>query len=68
MIGRVGSIFGAHGINIVSAAVGRHGDAPEVGAGKIAAMAITTDVAVPRAVIDEILEIDGFVAARTVSL
>ncbi|MHB8695494.1 MAG: phosphoglycerate dehydrogenase [Solirubrobacteraceae bacterium] len=68
MIGRVGSIFGAHGINIVSAAVGRHGDAPEVGAGQIAAMAITTDVAVPRAVIDEILEIDGFVAARTVSL
>jgi D-3-phosphoglycerate dehydrogenase len=68
MIGRVGSIFGAHGINIVSAAVGRHGDAAVVGAGQIAAMAITTDVTVPRAVIDEILEVDGFVAARTVSL
>jgi D-3-phosphoglycerate dehydrogenase len=66
MIGRVGSIFGEHGINIVSAAVGRHNG--EAGGGQVAAMAIATDVAVPREVVDEILQIDGFIAARTVDL
>jgi D-3-phosphoglycerate dehydrogenase len=66
MIGRVGSIFGSHGVNIVSAAVGRHDG--EAGDGQVAAMAITTDAAVPHEVVDEILEIDGFIAGRTVSL
>ena len=47
MIGRVGTIFGAHGINISSAAVG-HSPAGR-GDGK-AAMVVTTDAAVPAAV------------------
>jgi D-3-phosphoglycerate dehydrogenase len=68
MIGRVGSIFGASGINIVSAAVGRQPEGEAAGEGRLAAMAITTDVAVPRAVMDEIVAADGFVAGRTVSL
>jgi D-3-phosphoglycerate dehydrogenase len=69
MIGRVGSAFGAHGVNIVSAAVGRQPDedGPAV-AGASAAMAVTTDVPVPPAVIDEIVAGEGFVTARTVTL
>jgi D-3-phosphoglycerate dehydrogenase len=66
MIGRVGTVFGEHGLNIVSAAVGRQ---PEESEGDgLAAMVITTDAAVPRAVLDEIVAGDGFVAGRTVSL
>jgi D-3-phosphoglycerate dehydrogenase len=71
MIGRVGTVFGEHGINIVSAAVGRQPDVSEDAAGagdRLAAMVITTDVPVPRAVLDEILALEGFVAARTVTL
>jgi D-3-phosphoglycerate dehydrogenase len=68
MIGRVGTVFGAHGVNIVSAAVGRQPDEGDGGDGRLAAMAITTDVAVPRGVLDEIVAGDGFVAGRTVSL
>jgi D-3-phosphoglycerate dehydrogenase len=68
MIGQVGSIFGAAGINIVSAAVGRQPEGEAVGIGGLAAMAITTDVAVPKAVVDEIVAVEGFVAGRTVSL
>src|SRR5205807_8753780 len=71
MIGRVGTIFGKHGINIVSAAVGRQPDGDEHGAGAdggLAAMVITTDGAVPREVVDEIIASDGFVAGRAVSL
>jgi D-3-phosphoglycerate dehydrogenase len=65
MIGRVGSIFGKHGVNIVSAAVGRQ---PDGEGAAYAAMAITTDVPVPQAVIDEIVASDGFLAGRAVSL
>jgi D-3-phosphoglycerate dehydrogenase / 2-oxoglutarate reductase len=68
MIGRVGTIFGQHGVNIVSAAVGRQPDESDTGAGRLAAMAITTDSAVPAAVIEEIVAGDGFVAGRTVTL
>ncbi len=68
MIGRVGSIFGEHGINIVSAAVGRQPAGERPGDGRLAAMAITTDVPVPRDVLDAIVAIDGFVAGRTVTL
>jgi D-3-phosphoglycerate dehydrogenase / 2-oxoglutarate reductase len=68
MIGRVGTIFGRHGVNIVSAAVGRQPDEDRPDNGGLAAMAITTDVAVPAAVVDEIVAVDGFVAGRTVSL
>jgi D-3-phosphoglycerate dehydrogenase len=70
MIGRVGTIFGQNGINIVSAAVGRQ---PEVSQGSeadagLAAMVITTDSAVPAEVLDEIVAGEGFVAGRTLSL
>jgi D-3-phosphoglycerate dehydrogenase len=70
MIGRVGTVFGQHGINIVSAAVGRE---PEraghaFGAGGLAAMVITTDTAVPTDVLEEIVAGEGFVAGRTVDL
>jgi D-3-phosphoglycerate dehydrogenase len=68
MIGRVGTVFGTHGVNIVSAAVGRQPDEDAGGDARLAAMAITTDVAVPREVIDEIVATEGFVAGRTVSL
>jgi D-3-phosphoglycerate dehydrogenase / 2-oxoglutarate reductase len=68
MIGKVGTCFGQHGINIVSAAVGRQPDESETGRGRLAAMAITTDAAVPHAVIEEIVAGDGFQAGRTVSL
>jgi len=65
MIGRVGTVFGEHGVNIVSAAVGRQPDETE---GALAAMGITTDAAVPDEVIDQLVSADGFVAGRTVSL
>jgi D-3-phosphoglycerate dehydrogenase len=68
MIGRVGTIFGGRGINIVSAAVGRQPDEGDGGDERLAAMVITTDVPVPREVLDEVVAGDGFVAARTVTL
>jgi D-3-phosphoglycerate dehydrogenase len=88
MIGRVGTIFGKHGINISSAAVGHTPDgaveAPGARAGgntgaaaqagsagsarqgetpgqRLAAMVVTTDVLVPREVVEEIVASDGFV-------
>jgi D-3-phosphoglycerate dehydrogenase len=68
MIGRVGTIFGEHGINIVSAAVGRQRDDAAPGEDASAAMAITTDVSVPREVIAEVTTGEGFFAGRTISL
>jgi D-3-phosphoglycerate dehydrogenase len=68
MIGCAGTIFGRHGINIVSAAVGRQPE-EQIGEGdRVATMAITTDVAVPRKVVDEIVRCDGFEGGATVSL
>ena len=64
MIGRVGTVFGQHGINIASAAVGHH---PEGGEGEQAVMVVTTSDPVPQGVIDEIVASEGFVAGRTVS-
>ncbi len=68
MIGRVGTIFGSHGINIVSAAVGRQSDEAEGGADRLAAMVITTDAPVPRNVLDEVVAGEGFEAGRTATL
>ena len=68
MIGRVGTIFGSHGINIVSAAVGRQPDEEEGGGERLAAMVITTDSPVPREVLDEVVAGEGFEAGRTVTL
>ena len=64
MIGRVGTIFGAHGINISSAAVGHTPDGSDDEDAKpgqrLAAMVVTTDAPVPPAVLQEILASDGF--------
>jgi D-3-phosphoglycerate dehydrogenase len=68
MIGRVGTVFGSHGINIVSAAVGRQPEESPGGAEALAAMVITTDSAVPREVLDEVVAGEGFEAGRTVAL
>ena len=68
MLGRVGTAFGAHGVNIVSAAVGRQpGDDPS-GDGRLAALVITTTSPVPTVVVEEIVASDGFVAGQTVAL
>ncbi|WP_249009750.1 phosphoglycerate dehydrogenase [Conexibacter sp. DBS9H8] len=74
IIGRVGTIFGAHGINIGSSIVGHGRDSDGVpgpggtAADGVATMVLTTDVPVPDGVIEEILAIDGFIAGRTVEL
>ena len=60
MIGRVGTIFGEHGVNIASAAVGAEASGGE------AVLALTTDAPVPQAVLEEILQLDGFHAGRAV--
>ncbi|MDX6648389.1 MAG: D-3-phosphoglycerate dehydrogenase / 2-oxoglutarate reductase [Solirubrobacteraceae bacterium] len=65
MVGNVGTVFGTHGINIVSMAVGRQAEGDDAG---LAAMAITTDAPVPGAVLDEILALDGFADARSVEV
>jgi D-3-phosphoglycerate dehydrogenase len=77
MIGRVGTIFGGHGINISSAAVGHApnggeasaaAESAEDGAKRLAAMVVTTDVAVPAEVVQEIIASEGFVGGWTVVL
>ena len=68
MIGRVGSIFGAHDVNISSAAVGRQPPGEDGHGDNVAVMAVTTDTPVPQAVVDEIVASDGFLAGRAVSL
>jgi D-3-phosphoglycerate dehydrogenase len=68
MIGRVGTVFGRRGVNIVSAAVGRQGENGPGEQSGLAAMAITTDAAVPPEVVEEIVATEGFVAGRSVSL
>ncbi|HEX2071778.1 MAG TPA: phosphoglycerate dehydrogenase [Thermoleophilaceae bacterium] len=65
MIGRVGTVLGEAGVNIVSAAVGRQPDDAETGE---AVMVVTADAPVPQDVVDAIVASDGFVAGRTVSL
>jgi D-3-phosphoglycerate dehydrogenase / 2-oxoglutarate reductase len=69
MIGRVGTIFGEHGINISSAAVGHVPDGHEGGEdGRLAAMVVTTDAAVPDELVREIVASDGFVGGWSVAL
>ena len=63
MIGLVGTAFGEHGVNIVSAAVG----AEASGDGE-AVMALTTDAPVPDEVIAEIAAGDAFFVGRAVAL
>ena len=68
MLGRVGSAFGAHGVNIVSAAVGRAPEDDPHGDGRMAAMAVTTVTPVPPEVVQEIVDSEGFFAGETVAL
>ena len=68
MIGRVGTAFGEHGINIVSAAVGRQPEEDRPDEERLAVMVTTTDVPVPSGVLDELVAGEGFVAGRTVTL
>jgi D-3-phosphoglycerate dehydrogenase len=65
MLGRVGTMLGEAGINIVSAAVGRQPSEEEGGG---AVMIVTADSPVPQEIVDRIVAGDGFVAGRTVSL
>ncbi len=74
MIGRVGTIFGSHGVNISSAAVGHTpngADRSSIGGGEdagLAAMVVTTDAPVPAEVVREIVASEGFVEGRAVTL
>jgi D-3-phosphoglycerate dehydrogenase / 2-oxoglutarate reductase len=74
MIGRVGTIFGKHGINISSAAVGHTpngqaaADNGSNSAQRLAAMVVTTDAAVAGEVVDEIVASEGFVDGWAVVL
>ena len=70
MIGRVGTIFGAHGVYIDAAAVGYEPDegddaAPREGE---AVMVVTTHEQVPQELVDEIVASDDFLAGRAVDL
>jgi D-3-phosphoglycerate dehydrogenase len=68
MVGRVGTCFGTHGVNISAAAVGRQPPGEDGGRADVAVMAITTDAPVPAEVVDEIVRGEGFLAGRAVSL
>jgi D-3-phosphoglycerate dehydrogenase len=68
MVGKVGTVFGDHAINIVSMAVGRQPAASDEADGGLASMAITTDAPVDAAVLEEIRRLDGFADARSVGL
>jgi D-3-phosphoglycerate dehydrogenase len=61
MIGRVGTIFGEHGVNIASAAVGAE-------SGREAVMAVTTDKPVPDDLVEQITALEGFRDGRAVNL
>jgi D-3-phosphoglycerate dehydrogenase len=66
MLGRVGTLFGANNVNIASSIVGRQAEGAD--AEPFAAMIVTTDSAVPDALIREIATSDGFVAGVTVTI
>jgi D-3-phosphoglycerate dehydrogenase len=68
MIGRVGTVFGSHGINISSAAVGHTPDGRGGEDGRLAAMVVTTDAPVPKEVLAEIIALEGFVGGWSVDL
>jgi D-3-phosphoglycerate dehydrogenase / 2-oxoglutarate reductase len=68
MMGRVGTVLGAHGVNISSAAVGRQPPGEDGGPNDVAVMVVTTDSPVPRDVVAQIAGSDGFLAGRAVTL
>jgi D-3-phosphoglycerate dehydrogenase / 2-oxoglutarate reductase len=73
MIGKIGTVFGEHGLNIASTAVGREPDhEPDKpaggGTGRLAVMVVTSDSAVPEEVVREIVSLEGFQNGRAVTL
>jgi D-3-phosphoglycerate dehydrogenase len=71
MIGRVGTTFGAHGVNISSAAVGRNageGSGSAQTDRRLAVMVVTTTAPVPEEVVAEIVGSEDFVDGRTAVL
>jgi len=67
MIGRVGTAFGTHGVNIDSCAVGHVENGLAEDGARTAVMVVTTDGPVPQVVIDELVATDGFVDGRAVA-
>jgi D-3-phosphoglycerate dehydrogenase len=65
MLGRVGTMLGEANVNIVSAAVGWQ---PDDGKAEAAVMVVTADAPIPQDVVDRIVQTDGFLSGRTVSL
>jgi D-3-phosphoglycerate dehydrogenase len=62
MIGRVGTIFGEEGVNIISAAVGAESEDGQ------AVMVLTTDAPVAESTIERILETPGFTDGHAIDL
>ncbi|MGZ6708917.1 MAG: phosphoglycerate dehydrogenase [Solirubrobacteraceae bacterium] len=65
MVGRVGTCFGEHGLNISSAAVGH---VPENADESLAVMVVTADQPVPQEVVDELVASADFLSGRAVNL
>ena len=68
MIGRIGTAFGEHGVNIDAAAVGTRPTTTTARARSLAVMVVTTDAVVRQDVVDGIVAGDGFVDGRAVAL
>jgi D-3-phosphoglycerate dehydrogenase / 2-oxoglutarate reductase len=66
VIGQIGTAFGEAGVNIVSAAVGRHDD--DGTASEEAVMVVTTDAPVPRDVVDGVVASGGYAGGRAITL
>jgi D-3-phosphoglycerate dehydrogenase / 2-oxoglutarate reductase len=62
MLGRIGTCFGVHGVNIGAAAIGLREE------GDVAVAVVTTDAPVPQEVVDELVASDGFEDGRAVAL
>jgi D-3-phosphoglycerate dehydrogenase len=66
VIGQIGTAFGEAGVNIISAAVGRHDE--DGAASDEAVMVVTTDAPVPRDVVDGVVDAGGFTGGRAITL
>ncbi|MDQ3881101.1 MAG: ACT domain-containing protein, partial [Chloroflexota bacterium] len=67
MLGRVGSVLGAHGINISTATQGVQ-QRDNAAGGDINVMLVLTDTDIPAAVLDAVLAVPGVIAGRTVRI
>ncbi len=64
MIGKVGSVFGAHNVNIAQMSVGREGNTP----GGTAVGVLNLDSIPPQQAIDDVLEIDSIQSVQLIEL